>query len=161
MNTYLNTTYYNTFDLETRTMIVESVYNVGLIDTSSSKSTISDISYVSATKWKGKLGLINISEYVRANSSDNCTSVSEYDDFSCRNNGNNWMSNNMSTTWATLSPPFSSSYTTGIWVISNTGSISTSFISVTHYIRPVVNISAEVQITGGDGSESNPFTLKL
>ena len=159
-NSYLNQTYYNTFDLNARKMIIDSIYNVGLISTDSSQTTQDDIKILSTTKWKGKIALINILEYVRANSYDSCSSVNMYrEDSSCYNNGANWLSLGINDSWWTMSPETSSSYTTSLWNIGSLGNISTGFTSTKNGIRPVVTLSPEVKITGGNGSQNNPYQL--
>ena len=50
---------------------------------------------------------------------------------------------------------------TGLAVIGNYGSLSSLASSDTFYVRPAMNLKANVVITGGDGTKNNPFTVKL
>ena len=88
LNTYLNTTYYNGLNATARSMIKsDAVYKVGVLDYSSSQSLSTDMSQVSAAKWKGKVGLIDATEYVRASTNSSCTGAGAYwNNSSCYNN---------------------------------------------------------------------------
>ena len=163
LNTYLNSTYYNGLSATVRSMIKsDAVYKVGVLNHSSSQTTSTDISQVSATKWKGKVGLIDATEYVRASTNSSCTGANAYyNTSSCYNNSSNhnWMFN--SDYWWTMSP---SSYSSSrfVWLVRSSGGLSNRYYAHgTYGVRPVVTLSPKVQITGGDGTENNPFTLSL
>ena len=63
---------------------------------------------------------------------------------------------NNSTYW-TLTPYSDSS----VWISLSNGSANNILSTQTRSIRPSLNLKSNVIITGGDGTENNPFTLKL
>ena len=142
VNEYLNTTYYNGLNATARSMIKsDAVYKAGVLKYQSGQATSTDISQVSATKWKGKVGLIDATEYVRASTNSSCTGAYAYwNNSSCYSGGgNNWLY--ISDLYWTMSPY--------------------SDVSITHGVRPVVTLSPNVKITGGDGSSTNAYQLSL
>ena len=63
----------------------------------------------------------------------------------------------------TLSPSdFTSNYSTvHIWAVGSSGSLNHWHNVANNFgIRPVINLKADVQITKGDGTSLNPFTIK-
>ena len=114
-----------------------------------------------ATKWNGKVALVTASEYVRSNSNkSSCGTVNQlWNATSGQCKGTTWMFY-LSKLWWTLSPRAgSSSYVFGVnnyygYVVSPSASAAGSAV------RPVVYLSSEVKITGGDGSKNNPYTLE-
>ena len=163
LNEYLNTTYYNSTLNETaRSMVkTDAVYKAGLLKYQSGQTTSTDVSQVNAVKWKGKVALIDATEYVRASTNSNCTGA--YSGYSSSRNycsPNNWMYlNNL---WWTMSP-FSGimDNSRDVWYVASSSGFwnNTAFNPLS--VRPVLTLSSNVQITGGDGTENNPFTLSL
>ena len=107
---------------------------------------------------KLKIALMYVSDYGYASS--NCETKKLYassttDLRAC--NDTNWLYNIKETEW--LLPQYSSSsyYAFGVYsdgFVSNGGVYSYQFA-----VRPVVYLTSAVQITGGDGTESSPYTL--
>ena len=160
LNIYLNTTYYNGLNQATRSMIKEdAMYKAGVLDYDNT-SMSQDMEQVNATKWKGKVGLIDATEYVRASTYSSCTDVdSGYDTTNCKNN--NWMLN--SDIWWALSPD---SYSTSdnVWVVDSSGGINGAIFitsaSASRGIRPVITIIPEVKISGS-GTVNDPYNFSL
>ena len=74
-----------------------------------------------------------------------------------QNNSNYYLYN--STYFWTMSPAgFSGSYS-DVWIVDTTGNIYNNAVINTRRLRPVLNLTADTQITGGDGSKENPFTI--
>ena len=161
ISTYLNSTYYNGLNSTARSMIKsDAVYKAGVLKEQSGQTTSTDISQVSATKWKGKVALIDATEYVRASTNSSCTGAYAYrNTSSCYNSRNhNWMFN--SDWWWTMSP-ISSSYSHFVWIVAFDGSLNSRLAYYTYGVRPVVTLSSNVKITSGDGSESSPYQLSI
>ena len=157
VNTYLNTTYYNSLNATARSMVKEdAVYKAGVLYYGNSNMT-TDMTQISAAKWKGKVALIDATEYIRASTYSSCTNITYAEDNTgCKNN--NWMY--LNNHWWTMSPySDSSSYRVG--TVTSTGILGRYVTSDTHGVRPVVTLSPEVKITGGDGSSTNAYTLSL
>ena len=75
INTYLNTTWYDKLSDDVKKMIDKHYFNIGginqyLTDTSISMIHSQEVLY----KWKGNVGLINITDYMNASPSESCRS---------------------------------------------------------------------------------------
>ncbi len=120
------------------------------------------------TEWIGKIGLMYASDYGYATSGGNSTdretclntelynwnssSVSD-----CKNN--DWLYDSSNYQW-TLTPYSSSSY--NVFYVYSFGSVSNFSVSYPlDAVSPALYLSSNVKISGGDGSESSPFTLSL
>ncbi len=156
LNTYLNSTYYNGLNSTAQSQIVSKDFSIGAVqwnDTSLSDS----INDENSKKWNGKVALATASEYIRSNSNQgSCRNMNQiWNSTSCGNT--TWMHN--STTWWTLSPASGSSYR--MFRVYLDSDFSYNDANYSSGVRPVVYISSDVQITGGDGSQSNPFQFSL
>ena len=154
---YLNKEYYNGLSSEARGMIKsDALYKVGVLyydNTSMSQ----DIEQVNTAKWKGQVGLIDATEYVRASTNSSCTDVdSGYDTANCNNN--NWMY--LNDYWWTISP-YSYSISQNVWYVRSSGDFNYSSVDRSNGMRPVVTLSPDVKITGGDGTSTNSYQLSL
>ena len=76
------------------------------------------------------------------------------DQTNCRDTS--WLRNTSATQW-TLAPFASSS--DRVFLVGNTGAVYRNIVYGTGASRPVLFLKSNVQITGGDGSQNNPFTL--
>ena len=151
---------------EVKDMIGQSKYYLGSI----SSSVYSDDYYTfergttvysgHATEWTGYIGLMYPSDYTYAADLSLCTETGEhYDDIHCT--GTNWLYLGVSE-----------------WTISPGGSIDNAFaihsngdIHYFHYddwyvldrieVRPVFYLKNVVMVSGGDGTQENPYTLSL
>ena len=162
LNTYLNGTYYNGLNSTAKSQIVASNFSIGaVINDNNDLST--QVSNENARKWKGNIALPTVSEYIRTNSNkSSCGTFSLINDnySSCVSTG--WMDNN--DYWWTLSPYSGDSG--GVFYVESNGSLYGIGSDYGVYgrgapVRPALYLSSEVQITGGDGSPSNPFVISL
>ena len=156
LNTYLNSTYYNGLNSIAQSQIVEATYYAGAV-TANNNDIQDQISDEKGTTSKVKVALPTVSEYLRANSNkEQCGTLSlYYDNYStCPNS--DWMFN--SDTWWTLSPYSGDSRY--VFYVNNTGGVNAGIASkAINAVGPAITLSSKVQITGGDGSQSNPFQL--
>ena len=154
LNTYLNGTYYNSLTSESQNQIVISNFSIGNIQYGNN-DLATQVNDENSEKWNGKISLLTSSEYIRTNSNKNkCGSFADNtNDYSC--NRTTWAG--YSSLWWLLTPSSSSSFT---YTIASTGGAETGHVGSNIAVRPVVTLSSEVQITGGDGSQSNPYILK-
>ena len=118
------------------------------------------------TYWVGKIGLMYPSDYGYATSGGTTTnresclakemiSWNSYSD--CKNN--DYLYNSSSSQW-TLTP--NSRYSYGVFYVNSTGYLNIyDNISYSYGSRPVLYLKSTVQITGGDGSSGNPYTLEM
>ena len=156
ISTYLNGTYYNSLNATARSMVKEdAVYKVGVLKNQSGQTTSTDVSQANAANWKGKVGLIDATEYVRASINSSCTGVYYgKNNTGCKNN--NWMFN--SDAWWTLSPNSGSgSYL--VWYVYSSGYVYNDYANYSYSVRPVLTLNSNIQITGGTGTSLSPYTL--
>ena len=138
--------------------IIDGTYYVGgiIVGNNDMRNQIND---EKSTTSKVKVALPTVSEYIRAESNTSCKTFSNYisNYNTCKNS--DWMYINGS--WWTLSPVSGDSY--GVFYLYLDGSASLNYIDDTinsnFAIRPTVTLSSEVQITGGSGTESDPYIL--
>ena len=156
LNTYLNGTYLNSLSSEAQGQIVASDYSIGAV-TDSNNDLADQVNDENSTTWNGKIALPTVSEYLRTNSNSNCKTFSTYNNNpnTCRNTTWMYYSNVI---WWTLSPDSGSSSL--VCDVYSNGDVGCSRANYTNSaVRPAITLSSEVQITGGDGSQSNPYTL--
>ncbi len=158
LNTYLNGTYYNSLTTTAQSQIVEATYYVGAVtyDNNDIQDQISD---EKVTTSKVKVALPTLSEYIRANSNkEQCGTFSlNNDNYSTTCKNSDWMFNS-TLSWWTLSPNSGSSY--ALFSVNGYGYVDYNNVSHTSTaVRPAITLSSKVQITGGTGTESDPYIL--
>ncbi len=158
LNTYLNSTYYSSLTSISKSQIVEGIYNIG-VTTSDNIDITDQINDENSVTSKVKIALPTLSEFLRANSNkEQCgTSTLHNHNYSiCKDS--DWMFN-ADDNWM-LTP--NSSYPNTVFQTGTYGDITFNYNGAKYAknaVRPTVILSSSVQITGGDGSKSNPFTL--
>ncbi len=152
LNTYLNNDFYNDLSSDIKSLILERTWNVGPI--AKNQTNLSEsIKEESAYKWKGKIALMNASDYIKASTNSECTSVSTYSsNSSCHWNSfeHNYLYDYKS--W-TVSPLSGSVYS--VFYIGGTGETNAGN---RHIVRPVFYLSSDIKLNG-EGSEANPYTI--
>ena len=113
----------------------------------------------SLLKWTGKVGLLNITEYVEASLNPSCTSVKTNTGASSTGscNTSNW-SYKEYTQWS-ITPNPSGRYT--VWSMAATGTFSngTGVTSSTYGIRPAFYLKSSIVLTG-EGTSTNPYKIQ-
>ena len=181
LNTELNTTYLNSLDSTSKSMIGNTkyylggkylTYNNGYADTPLQfysyerkiQNTTSNEFYngTNPNSWVGKLGLMYLSDYGYASS--NCENKRIWDVNSSSNdigacNGTNWLHNINDNEWLL---PQLASVSNYAFSVSSGGSAKDCNVDYYQYAaRPVLYLISSVQITGGNGTSSSPYTLGL
>ncbi len=121
------------------------------------------------TTWTGKIGLMYPSDYGYATSggsgADRATclnkELSNWDDSSvsdCKNN--DWLLNSSSIQW-TLAPYADSSGAGAVFGVDGSGNVSYGGAREAYGVRPVVYLTSNVKISGGEGTSKSPFSLEL
>ena len=156
LNTYLNESYLtDTLNTTAQNQIVTKDWNIGGVasDDTDLSSSISD---ENSKKWNGKVALITVSEYIRSNSNqENCNSVGQvYHSQICGQT--TWMLYNVEF-WMTLSHGTSSS----VYSVESDGTLYGGYASYKAPVHPSVYLSSDIKITGGDGSQNNPYQISL
>ena len=145
MSTYLNGTYYNSLNATARSMIVNGEYKAALVSSTSVSKISTQIGYASEAIWKGKVGLLDATEYMRATTGSSVSS-------------DNWL--HISDYYWTMSP-YSYSLSDFVWRVYSDGYLYDDSAYFTGGVRPVVTLSSNIQITGGVGTSSDPYTLGI
>ena len=166
LNTYLNGTYLPSLTSEAQNMIGDALWNLG--GSSEYKGLYADDYYTlergttvysgRSITWTGKIALMYPSDYMYAGDLSRCNSDGynwDGDTTNCRDTS--WLRNTSSYQW-TLIP--NASLSRSVFVVGNTGYVNNNDgVLYSYASRPVLFLKSDVQITGGDGSQSNPFTL--
>ena len=159
LNTYLNGNYLTeTLNSISQNQIVAKDWSIGKV--TRNDDIAGQIQAENSSKWNGKVALITASEYIRSNS--NQSSCGTYDTnnnnySSCKNT--TWMQNQSIEYWWTLSPGSVFSYS--MFSIYIYGYFITDFnTSDFNAVRPSVYLSSKIKITGGDGSQNNPYRIE-
>ena len=160
LNTYLNNDWYNLLDNNIKSKIETHLFNVGGInidETNLSNTITQEATY----KWKGKVGLMNPSDYVKASTNSACDSVNAYrSNSSCHNNSetHNWVFVGpvaRGYSW-TIAFNFKSNR---VFMVRALGELD-STVPVTGFgVTPVFYLSSDIILTGS-GTESDPYILK-
>ena len=156
LNTYLNETYYNGLNSTAKNQIVAKNYNIGAVTKENNDLSL-QINNENNTTWYGKIALITASEFIRTSSNKNqCGTMKLYNtnhDHICKY-----------TTWLkedglwTITPNIGNS-TDIYYVHSFIAGVKTFSSSSKGTVYPTVFLSSEVQITGGTGTQNDPFRL--
>ena len=159
LNTYLNNTYYNGLSEKAQNQIVTAIYNVGSVKADNDNMN-EQIKNEKSTTSKIKVALPAASEYIKASSNLNCRTFYTFNDYNINDicSNSDWMYIN--TAWWLLSPVYGSS--SDVFAVVNYGNLSHDggADSKVTEVRPVVTLSSNIKITGGDGSQSNPYTIE-
>ena len=157
---------------EAKSMISNAKWNLGGL---SSAANISSRFYTSErgtevysgrpTEWIGKIGLMYPSDYGYATAGGSTTNrqtclnttLWDWDDYDdCFNN--DWLYDSSNYQW-TLTPYSSDSYT--VFPVDSNGVVSDNTSGGRNTVFPALYLSSNVKISGGEGTESSPFTLSL
>jgi len=159
MTKYLNNDYYGTLTDEAKSQIDTHLWNVGPLAKIIGQTLETDVSQEKAYKWRGKIGLINPTDYVKASLTASCTSIISVDGINCRHYNYLYTGSNV---W-TMSP-FSGT-SRDVWVIQSTGTVSqvsasgSSYSDVSIYTYPVVFLKSDIQLSG-TGTKTDPYVIK-
>ena len=157
INDYLNNNYYNLFSQNIQKLIVSYNFYVGNVYLGYSYTPISEnIEDAKVLNWYGKIGLLNINDYIKASTNESCKNLyyAENEEAYCAIK--NYLKTNYS--WWTLNGT-SKSHRSWVWVIDNNGKVlSYQIASLKYAIRPVMFLSSYITLTG-QGTENNPFRI--
>ena len=152
LNTYLNKDYYNSLTSVAQSQIVLHEWGIGAI-TVDNNDLQEQIKEENSYKWTGKIALISVSEYIKANSdTERCGTYNLHNSNSC---SDNWMSNGQKA-YFLLSPPKKND--PSFVIFKDAKGISKSN-NITTYVLPAAYLNPNIKITGGNGTLSNPYTI--
>src|SRR5574344_1599651 len=113
------------------------------------------------TSWIGYIGLMYISDYGYATDESLCgsstTLYNYYTNAACHTN--DWLWKSSSSQWWSVVPNSSISYY--VWYVYSNGYANYGSAYYGSAVGPVLYLKSNVQITGGEGSSANPYTLAI
>ena len=164
LNTYLNGTYLPNLTSDAQNMIGDALWNLG--GSSTQQGLYANDYYTfergttvysgRSTTWTGKIALMYPSDYMYAGDLSKCSSDGynwDGDTTNCRDTS--WLRNTTINQW-TITPNAGNS--SRVFGVLSTGAVNRG-VSGSSASRPVLFLKSNVQITGGDGRQNNPFTL--
>ena len=158
LNTYLNGTYLSGLSSTAQNQIVAKDFSIGTV-TYNNSNLENQINDENSKKWNGKIALPTVSEYLRTNSNVSCKTFSTYNSNcnTCKNT--TWMYASNINCWWTLTP-IANHYI--VFDIYSSGDIGNFEVDVSNRaVRPTLYLSQDIKITGGTGTESDPYTISL
>ncbi len=150
LNTYLNSSVYNTYtDAIKKHLLANATWLVGNV-TGEKMNLIGLKSVVSTGTYNASIGLLNIYEYAKASTTEECSD--NYLSDSCRNNNylnfkdKYWLINNKDN---------------AIWYVDPSSGLKAeeNVKDALYNVHPVLNLTANTEMTG-TGTEEDPYTLK-
>ena len=175
LNTYLNNDYYNTLSTDAKNMIGTTKYYFGGYNTSEITSDVmwqyerkndtnrSGYYYgtnpVMQNDVNKKIAIMYASDYGYGASKECTSTLVNYDGSENCKTTNNWLDKSQHT-WLL---PQRSDYSSAAFNVYSTGYVN-SYRDVYNFedaVRPVLSLSSNVKISGGEGTSSNPYTLSI
>lgn len=139
-------------------IIADHSYNVGLVAETADQLIGTDIDQEKNLTWKGRVGLVSVSEYVRASINPECTGVYAYRNNSeCYNDGatHNYLRKTVHQ-W-TLSP-YSLGGPNDVWPAKPTN-LGYATANSSYAAHPVLYLSSDVKLKG-DGTTDSKFEIR-
>ena len=149
LNTYLNETYYNSLTDSAKSMILDSIWNIG--NTVLTNTPNASLESEKTSIYTGKIGLLSASDLGYSTSTDNYTKA--LNDSDLYNNS-----------WLKEESYYAINAVTGSTtnIIGNDGTSFTNLeITAASGIKPSVYLSPTVSIKGGNGTQDKPYELAL
>lgn len=157
---YLNTDYYGTLSAEAKTQVDNHLWNVGLLAKNKGQILETDIVQEKAYKWRGNVGLINPSDYVKSSTDSSCINAYvSYSDAPCDNpicSNGNYLYNSES--YWTLSP-YSADGSRFVWRVRNDGCFEGNSASSGYGVRPSLYLKSNLKLFG-EGTKTKPFQIE-
>lgn len=159
LNNYLNDTFFKSLSFKFKNSIVSGKYLVGIPGTINSTEDINAMLTKASTYiWYGKVGLINIIEYLEVSLNSECISLNvEYSDSTVCST-NNWL--DLAQEFWTISPSVSGGNDGNqIWYV-HTIKDRNYLMSAEHSydVFPVVYLDSSIKINGS-GTSSSPYII--
>ena len=165
LQTYLNGNYLNSLTSEAQAMVGNVKWNLG--GSSTYQGLYANDYYTfergttvysgRSTEWLGKIALMYVSDYMYAGDLSKCSKDGynwNTDQTNCRDTS--WLRNTSTAQW-TLTPDSSGSNIS--FYVEASGYVNHLSLVFSCASHPVLYLASTVEITGGEGTSENPFTL--
>ena len=154
LNTYLNTTYYNTLTETAKKQIANRAFYIGTINTNLA-NLANTINQEKTYTWIGNLGLINASDYIKASNNSACVSTNyAYNNVGCKNNNYLYKTNHKV---VTINGRNNNSR--AVVYVNTDGKMNNQQANTNSVVFPVTYLKSNVKIIGGEGTQTNPYEL--
>ena len=177
---YLNNTYYPTLNGTSKTQVQSHAFNIGSVqylDESGNDSIEKNIAGEKMYQWTGNVGLVNVSDLLRASTNIACTSAT--DEFNAVDQ--DVPQETCGSYLTTMSPINEGLGGIGYWTMNafsaesddypgfawraafsqGVGQFGRYFASndYNHGARPVLYLKSDIELTSGTGTKGNPFVI--
>ena len=153
LNTYLNETYFAS--LLDKEKVVNHLWNVGAINYKEADMA-TQLAQESGVNSSGQVGLITVSEYIRANSNiEQCGTFEKEENNYTTCVNTNWLYKAGYYWWVIT--PFSGT-SSHVFRLRDDGRFDYAGASASYDIRPTLYLISSI-ILSGDGSQSNPYVI--
>jgi len=157
LNTYLNNDYYNTLNSESQNLIQPHKWGVGPV-TNNNTDLSAQIVSENGTIWNGRIGMITVSEFLRAN-----TNTEQCGDFKLNNTNKttckktNYIVPSTGYLWI-ISPCLNS--VSNVFRVYSSGYLYShgSTMTDTRVVYPIIYLIPNITLSG-EGTEANPYTI--
>ena len=174
---YLNNTYYPTLNETAKTQVQSHAFNIGSVqylDESGNDSIEKNIAGEKMYQWTGNVGLVNVSDLLRASTNIACTSATDeykaaFEDTPRETCGSYLTSFNEEfgrIGYLTMNAYSAESgdRSNNVWYAAFLQGVgvfgySNADIDDGYGARPVLYLKSDIEITGGDGTKGNPFVI--
>ena len=171
---YLNGEYYNGLTPIARAQIQQHVYYIGPVeyyDQTGNDSISKNIAEEKMNTWTGNIGLVNVSDILKASTNSACTSVTEQSDQLRDNMISTCDSNYLvdlpdETPYWTINNAVreSDDDSRDVWYAVQRGGVAglaycEADIDDLDGVRPVLYLRSNIQFTSGNGTKSQPFQI--
>ena len=140
-----------------RNNTINYTYNIGPLEEKSEQTLYINISQESAYKWKGKVGLMNATDYIRANNNVECNSAYQAIQTSCSTN--NWLINSSIVQY--MITPKSDANASNLIRVQSMSPLKLNSASTfnSYSIRPVFHLSSSITLLGKGTNDSNVYRI--
>lgn len=177
---YLNNTYYPTLNGTAKTQVQSHTFNIGsvqILDVSGNDSIQKNIAGEKMYQWTGNVGLVNVSDLLRASTNIACTSATDETNALMQE----VLKETCGSYLTTMSPINEELGGIGYWTMNAFSAESgdnSYLVWIAAFLqgvgefgdgsadfgdfygaRPVLYLKSDIEITGGDGTKGNPFVI--
>lgn len=152
---YLNGEYYNSLNSAIKNIIVPYEWSIGNVELRNNDLATQIINENMIRSKPANIGLISVSDYLRANSNDQCNTLSKYNYNTDVCKETDWLLHDY---WM-ISPSENGNYVFFVLWTGKLGSTYSDFDAIAP--RPAAYLSSELTISSGNGSFEQPYTLSL
>ncbi len=170
---YLNGEYYNGLTEIAKAQIQQHVYYIGPVeyyDQTGNDSISKNIAGEKMNTWTGNIGLVNVSDVLKASTNSSCTSATDQNNQ--LNSGISTCNSNYlvnlpdQTAYWTINNAVGESddYSSKAWLAAQGGGVAglgSNYASNDYVVgaRPVLYLRSNIQFTSGNGTKSQPFQI--